>query len=538
MAYYRDLREYLDALEAAGKLWRIKARINRDTELHPLVKWQFRGLDERDRAGWLFENVTDLHGRSYDASVASSIIAPSREVYALATKCRPDEIAERWSDAHDRPIEPEVVSSGPVKEVVHIGDSLLEHGGLDEFPIPIATNGWEGAPRLTALSWISRDPEAGWTNVGMYNGLQLGPLRTNCRVGPGKGLLLHWRTAKRRGEPLQVAAVIGAVPTVSMASSASVPHGLNELAVAGALAGEPLPVVRCETSDLLVPATAEIVLEGEIPTDYMEPDGASGEHTGHTLLPGDVLSFRITCITHRRSPIWHDMICQMPPSESSTIRAVSTEGRFLTLLRRHLGIPQVKDVAFHQCGAANRICVIQMREVGGQRPPEGVIWQALHGALSIQPHWPKIIIAVDEDIDPHDLESVFWGVSFRFQPHRDAKIVTGRSPWHDPSSMPWGEGSYQTAGYNGGREPEASAILIDATRKWAYTPVSLPKRPYMERARELWNELGLPALKPRDPWHGLELGAWPETYRRQAELAEKGEYAKVAEELIARGHPA
>ena len=157
MSYYRDLREYLEALEEAGKLRRVKRRINKDTELHPLVRWQFRGLDEPDRTGFLFEDVTDINNKTYNCRIATSITAASREVYAIGMKCAIDEIQDKWRGAYQHPHPPLLVGTGPVKEEIHVGDNLLEHGGLEEFAIPMATNGWEALPRLTAVSWHTKD---------------------------------------------------------------------------------------------------------------------------------------------------------------------------------------------------------------------------------------------------------------------------------------------------------------------------------------------------------------------------------------------
>ena len=142
MAYYRDLREYLGGLEKSGKLRVIREEINKDTELHPLVRWQFRGLSESEWTGWLFERLTDLKGRRYEAKVATAIIGPNRKVYAMGLQCKPEEIHQRSVDAYRKPIDPCSVSFGdaPVKEVVHKGSSLLEHGGLYEFPVPVSTN--------------------------------------------------------------------------------------------------------------------------------------------------------------------------------------------------------------------------------------------------------------------------------------------------------------------------------------------------------------------------------------------------------------
>lgn len=541
MVYYRDLREYLGALERVGKLRVIREKINKDTELHPLVRWQFRGLDESQWTGWLFEQLSDHKGRSYDAKVATAVIGANREVYAIGLQCEPKDIHRRWVDAYRKPIEPILVGSGeaPVKEVIHKGDSLLEHGGLAEFPIPISTNGWEALPRLTAVSWHTKDPETGILNVGTYNALMMGPLRTSCRC-PTNQMSLHWQKEKRARRPLPAAAVIGAVPAVSMVSSAKIPYGTSEHAIAGGLMGEPLPVVKCETIDLEVPATSEIVLEGELATDWLELDGASGEHTGYTVVGGEVYAFHIKCITHRKRPIWHDFISQMPPSESSTLRGIASEGSSLNFLQHQCGIPQVKSVAFHHCAGAYRICVIQIQDLAGNRTHPSIVWQALLACLARSPDYPKLVIAVDEDIDPTDFESVFWAVSFRYQPHRDTRIIQGRGGTLDQSASPYrGENLSEDEHSRYPRSltgPEgASSMLMDATRKWAYSPVSLPKREFMEHARELWEKMGLPNLKPRVPWYGDSLGMWPEEYAIQAELGGQGDFEAVWKRIISQG---
>jgi len=174
-----------------------------------------------------------------------------------------------------------------------------------------------------------------------------------------------------------------------------------------------------------------------------------------------------------------------------------------------------------------------MNDVAGVKTENATVWQALNATLCLSTIYPKIVIAVDDDIDPWDLESVFWAVTFRYMPHRDTKIIQGRSGSLDQSSgpytLPYNERTYPTSrvGPQG-----ASAILMDATRKWEYTPVALPKRHYMERAKEIWDKLGFPPLTPREPWFGRNLGMWPEEYQRQAELGEQGEFEQVANELM------
>ncbi len=155
MAYYKDLREHLAALDERGKLVRVKREINKDTQLHPLARLQFRGLPEEKRKAYLFENVVDSKGKKYDGSVAVCVLAGSTDIYAIGMKCRPEEIDERWFQAQVHPIEPKLVSSGPVHEEVHVGEGLLEHGGLGEFPVPISTPGSDIAPCFSspARSW-------------------------------------------------------------------------------------------------------------------------------------------------------------------------------------------------------------------------------------------------------------------------------------------------------------------------------------------------------------------------------------------------
>jgi len=532
MSYYRDFREYLLRLDGMGKLRTITDPVDKDRELHPLVRWQYRGLEEVDRFGFLFERVVDRKGKSYRGKVASSVVTPNREIYALAMGCSVNEIHDRWSHAMSHPIPTRSVTAGPVKEEIHKGASLLEHDGLKEFPVPIATNGWEAFPRITAGGFFTRDPDTGVMNAGMYNSLVLGSLRANVRTS--RHLRLHWNKCRQRGLPLEVALVVGAVPVVPLVTATDIPLGTYELDVAGGLIDEPIDVIRCETVDLEVPATAEIVIEGEIPTDRMDIDGPSGENRGHVMPGGVVHAFEIKCITHRKNPIWHDVICQFPPSESSLMRSVNCEGRVLALLRSH-GIPHIKDVAFHHCGSARHLSVIRFRNVENAPVPNAEVWQSLYTVMSVDPSWPKIVIAVDEDIDPWDLESVFWAVCNRYQPHRDMKVLQGRSAGLDESVAPR-ELSARARGYpTSTTGPQgASIMLMDATRKWPNAPISLPKKEYMEHARELWKKFDLPPLKPREPWHGVSLGFWHEDDASLVRLTEEGREEEAARLLLGR----
>ncbi|UCE72851.1 MAG: UbiD family decarboxylase, partial [Methanomassiliicoccales archaeon] len=278
MPYYKDLREYLDALELQGKLIRVKSEINKDTEMHPLMRLQFRGLPEAERKGFVFENVVDSRGTKYDIPVACCVLAGSKDIYALGMMCQPEEISQKWTQAELNPIETKLVGKGPVQEEVHMGENLLQHGGLDEFPVPISTPGYDVAPYITAPCWVTKDPETHIRNVGTYRAQLKSPLCTGIMVSsPRQHIAMHWEKCKERGIPLEAVIAIGGAPNIGYVSIAKLPHGLDELGVAGGIAGAPVEIVKCKTVDLEVPAYAEIAIEGYLSTTDVEAEGPFGE---------------------------------------------------------------------------------------------------------------------------------------------------------------------------------------------------------------------------------------------------------------------
>ncbi|MBI4318340.1 MAG: UbiD family decarboxylase [Chloroflexi bacterium] len=522
----RDIREHLKLLEERGKLVRIKRQINKDTELMPFVRLQFRGLPEAERKAFLFENVVDVKGRKYDMPVAVAIVAGSRDIYALGMGCRIDELNEKWAEALRNPLPTNSVSSGPCQEVVVLGDDLDRDGnGIERIPVPISTPGFDNAPYTTATHWTTRDPDTGIRNVGNYRSQVKSKRRLGIFVGPTQHIYMHWDRARERGKPLQAALVMGGPPSVAYTATAKLPYGMDELAVAGALMGEPLEVVKCKTVDIEVPAQAEIVVEGEMDTEFLEPEAPFGEYCGY--MGSRVLNpfLNVTCVTHRRDAIYHAIISQFPPSESSKIRQIAYESVMYKFLKYDCNIPSVLNVGFHESSGSWEYLAIQMKKTNPAQP-----WQALNAAVALDPTIGKILIAVDEDIDPRDPDSVNWALSFRMQPHRDTRITMGKGSMLDHSAAPMGGLTHEESTFpppNG-----TSAILIDATRKWAYPPVSLPKKEFMERALELWEAEGLPKLNLKKPWHGYELGYWEPEFAEEAELALRGEYYKTGEKLI------
>ncbi len=521
MAYYKDLREYIGVLEENGKLQRVRREINKDTELMPLVRWQFRGgIPDKDRKAFLFENVTDAKGKKYNGGVLVACHAGSRDIYALAMGTDPEGILKKWEDAQLHPLKPRMVESGPVYEEVHIGGNLEEHGGLGEFAVPISTPGFDNAPYFSAGNMITRDPDTGIRNVGNHRAMLKSPTRTGIAVASQQHLRLHWQKYKDRGMPMPVAVVVGPTPNVGLVAVTKVPYGVDELDVAGGIAGGPIELVKCKTVDLEVPATAEIVIEGEVPTDYLEREGPHGEFTGYTGMGRPDLFLNVKCIGHRKQPIWNAYISQFPPSESSLMVQIGKEATDYNLLKHSLGIDSVVDVGYHTDSGGRMLCVVKFKNA---TTPQ--VWQALYGVTSASIRYAKIVIAVDDDIDPRDMDSVAWALCYRMQPHRDIHIAKGKTPSLDPSAIPPGERQDLL------EIPPTSALLIDATRKWGYPPTSLPRREYMENAMEIWQDLGLPPLNPKVPWFGSSLGFWPEEIADEAELAVKGEYYQTGEKV-------
>ncbi len=361
--YYKDLRDYIEVLDKEQKLVRISREMNKDVNLMPLVRWQFRGLPEKERKAFLFENVVDVKGRKYGMPVLVAAHAASLDVYALAMGCKPGEIMARWEQAQVHPIEPEVVSKGPVHEEIHRGDTLLEHGGLEEFPIPISTPGFDNAPYLTCANWVTKDPETGIRNVGNYRSMIKSKTRTGTCASSYQHLRIHWEKCRQKGVPLQAAVVIGGTPNIGLVGATKLPYGLDEYAVAGGIAGDALQLVKCLTVDIEVPATAEIVLEGEIPTDFLEREAPFGEFPGYIGNEQINPYFNVTCITHRKNPIYTAFLSQFPPSESSKLRGLGAEAALYKFLRHSCNIPGILDVALHEASSGGQqYCVIQMKK--------------------------------------------------------------------------------------------------------------------------------------------------------------------------------
>jgi 4-hydroxy-3-polyprenylbenzoate decarboxylase len=508
---YPDLHDHIAALEKAGQLIRVDRPINKDTEMHPLVRWQFRGgIAEKDRKAFLFTNVIDSKGKKYDIPVVVGALAANREIYRMGLGCELDKVDETWMKAMAAPMRTHLVADAPCHEIVITGDELNKPGnGLDGIPVPISTPGWDNAPYTTLSQYISKDPDTGLQNMGNYRGQVKSPKRLgmNPSLELRPGIYAHWLKYKKMGKKMPAAVVLGAPPCITFASTQKIPESMDEMEVAGALVGSPINVVKAKTVDLLVPAEAEIVIEGYIDTEFLEPEAPFGESHGHVNLQEYNAYMDVTAITRRKDAILTSIISQVTPSESSLIKRVSLEPLLLHGLREGLGLKCVKRVSLHEPLTNLRKLVILHVERG---TPRTEVWRAMYGLVSQHRAVGKFVITLDEDIDPENMDAVWWALAYRCNPALDVEILNHRDQGHGPRSL-----------RNGG---EDASILFDATLKEPFPPISLPKREYMENARKIWEELGLPQLKPQAPWFGISLGEWEDQFDVMAKRAVESDY--------------
>jgi 4-hydroxy-3-polyprenylbenzoate decarboxylase len=335
------------------------------------------------------------------------------------------------------------------------------------------------------------------------------------RIG-GAGGYQHWLKHRTLKTPMPCAIVVGAAPVIAFTGPQKLAIDMDEMGVAGALAGGPIRTVKCVTVDLDVPADSEIVVEGLIDPELLEPEGPFGESHGYIALEDFNMSMQVTAITHKRKPVFVSIISQVTPSESSVIKKVAYEPMFLSHLRDRLGIKDIRGVSLHE-PLSNVRPVIFLNFA--RSAPRSEVWRGLNAASSLRADCGKVVVAVSEDIDPTNTNAVWWSIAYRANPVEDVHIVPHRSSGHGPKS---------------GRRGNDSSMLIDATLKQAFPPLALPRREFMERARTIWQELGLTPLTPQPPWHGYTLGDWSDAWETFARRAVAGEWEQSGRESYAR----
>jgi UbiD family decarboxylase len=455
----QDLRSFLQLLEDEGELARITSPVALDQEIGAVCLRNLRN----GGPGLLFECP-----EGKDAPLAVDLLA-SRRRYGLALGVGPEQLAAEWNRRTKNLLAPVLVENGVCQQNVLAGDQV----DLTELPVPI-WNALDGGPYLTLGCHVSKDPDSGIRNVGIYRNQIHDRNTLGILVEPYGHLRHQWN--KRPNEPFPVAIVLGADPVVPMAAVAPVPYGRDELAVAGALRGKPIDLVRCVAVPLEVPAAAEIVIEGEILLADLRDEGPFGEFTGY--YGGHRAArpiIRVKAITHRDRPILHAVYEGTPPSGSAIIVAVPREAELL----RQISLPGVKRAHMTRGGGGALHAVLSV-----DKPYEGFgkyVGLAVLGTTAGR--GVKQVIVVDDDIDPADPIQVEWAIATRVQPHRDIEILSELPGIILDPSLPRG----------GQRPPLTSKMIIDATRYDAkdFAPVCLPSADVMTRVEREWSRYGI-----------------------------------------------
>lgn len=478
---YHSLQEFVQALEREGELKRIAHPVQAELEITEIA-------DRVMKSGGpalLFENVVGKNipvlinafgslKRMAMALGVADLEEIAREIERL-TRMKPP--GSLWDKLRMLPelarlagAAPKVVNEGACQEVIHRDPDL----GI----LPVLTC-WPGdaGPFITLPTVISRDPGTGSRNVGLYR----------MQVFDGRTTGMHWhlhkvgarhflRQKEAKGK-MEIAACLGGDPALIYAATAPLPDQIDELLFTGFLRKKRLELVRAVTVDVEVPADSDIVIEGYVdPAEPLRREGPFGDHTGFYSLADDYPVFHVTCITHRKHPIYPTTIVGRPPMEDAYL-GKATERLFLPLLR--LTFPEIVDMNLPAHGVFHNLAIVSIKK---EYPAHAR--KIMHGLWGMgQMMFTKILIVVDHGVDVHDLAEVTWIVGNHIDPKRDVLFVEGPVDVLDHAAPLMGYGSKMgidaTAKWKGeGFEREWPApIVMDAKTK--------------KHIDEIWEKLGL-----------------------------------------------
>jgi 4-hydroxy-3-polyprenylbenzoate decarboxylase len=447
---FRNLTEFLRALEAEGDLVRIRRPVSPTLEIAEIADRSVKG----DGPALLFENVSGS-----EMPVAINVFASRRRMLAALGLSRYEEWDARLEPLLDpRPPEglieklktipkvtelaqifPKTVRSGPCQEIVETGEEI------DLGKLPILTC-WpqDAGPFITLPLVITRDPASGKVNVGVYRMQVFDRNTTGMHWQKHKDGAGQARGYEREGRRMEVAVAIGADPATVFSGIAPLPPGISELLFAGFLRGESVPLVAAKTVDVLVPAEAEIVLEGYVDPGERRREGPFGDHTGFYSLDDDFPVFHVTAVTRRREPVYLTTIVGKPPMEDGFM-GEAVEQLFLPLVRRM--IPEIVDMHMPVHGIFHNLMLVSIdkRYPGHARKTMHAIWG------TGQMMFTKTIVVFDRDADLRNGPDALWRALTAIDPERDIELVHGPVDELDFAS----------------RLPcYGSKIGVDATRKW------------------------------------------------------------------------
>lgn len=453
MAFY-DLREFINALESRGMLKRIKTPVDCNLEITEITN-RVSKMEGKKNVALLFENV-----KGYDMPVLMNAFG-SMERLALAFGVNdieeiPNELREilrlpyislqnKMDLIHIIPTAkrainfPKYVKKAPCQEVV-----ITDNPTLDKFPI---LKCWpqDGGPFITLPLVFTRNPKTGKRNVGMYRLQKYDGQTTGMHWHLHKDGASNYRAYQEMGkDKIEVAVAIGTDPVITYAATAPLPRDIDEMVFAGFLRKKSVEMVKCKTVDVEVPACSEIVLEGYVNIGETRREGPFGDHTGYYSLADDYPVFHITCITHRKNPIYSATIVGKPPMEDCFL-AKATERIFLPLLQQTL--PEIRDINFPLEGVFHDCVMVSIKKTYPQQAKK--VMHAIWGMGQMM--FTKMIIVVDEHVDVQKEKEVWWRVFNNIDAKHDIVMVEGPLDALDHSSpmAKWG-----------------TKIGIDATKTW------------------------------------------------------------------------
>src|ERR1700756_2929082 len=497
---FGDLRGWIGALDSAGELARIGAEVDWNIELGTIAR-----LAQGAGTGpaLLFGNIRDYGANARCRQVFTGGVSSARRVammFGLAPDTHPRELVRLGRTVLSQSLPPNVVKTGPVKENVVKGADI----DLYEFPVPQWNRADGGRYILTYGGVVTKDPETGVMNVGVYRGMIGGRDRIPILMWRAQHIGHHVTAWQQGGKPeMPIAVAMGLEPALEFVAGAPVPKGVCESDVAGALRGEPVDLVKCETVDLYVPASAEIVIEGYLgldPATY-EMEGPFAEFTGY--FAGDRVpkpTIRVTAITHRDEPILRGTIEGALPgsySENAMTSSIMRAGAAWNVLDR-AGVPGVTDVWCPPVQAGiNTVVQVKQSYRGVAKEVANGLW----GSSAAHVRY-KHVTVVDDDIDIHDYAAIDWAIAHRVNAGEDDIVIMPATfgAGLDPSVR---KRDRNVAQFGTGKW---NRMLIDATINLDYDPdpdlggarfppTVRPEQKDIDAVTKRWGELGLEKKK-------------------------------------------
>ncbi len=481
----RDLREWLLRVERIGLLKRITTEVDWDEEMSAIT---YMVAQEVGAPALLFEKIK---GYSSEFSALWNLLGPSLPRIALSLGEPHDigimELIQRCKTKLTRTIAPVFVDTGdaPVNAHHMRGDDV----DITRFPVPRHWPRDGGRYIGTADATITRDPDGGWLNVGCYRQMVQDRNHVGLYLSPGKDARLHIERYWSRNEPCEVVAVWGVEPAMFIAASQTFPKTVSELDFVGGILGQPVELVKGEAGSLPYPAHAEIVMEGIIYPDAMKKEGPFGEFTGYYGRPEDLAFLvEIKAVHYRDNPILTNaLMADYPACEQAMFFSVARSARIWNDLDK-LGVPGIKGVyspAAAGGGFGMTVISLEQRYAGHAPQVLALAAQCPGGA-----YFTKWIIAVDEDVDPSNINQVLWAMATRSNPAEDIDILRQTwSTWLDPTQNPPEE------------RPYGSKALINACMEHRYlkqfSKRTKLRRSVYEKVAANWTRLGLSGTPPK-----------------------------------------